>query len=290
MKGYVSFPAPVAEDKVRGKPEKFSDHYSQARLFYRSQTQVEKNHIIAAFRFELTRVQTEAVRERIVSMLVNVDADLAQGVADGLGIPVPPAQPTVLDVIPESEVAASPALSLMFRPGDGSIRGRRVALLVAEGADGPSLRATHAALLKAEAVPRFVGIRLGAVAVDGGNPIHAEVTLETAPSVVWDASVLPAGEAAVAKLLAVGQTAEFIKDQYRHCKTILVLGDSTALLDAANVKPQLPDGSADPGIFICPPPDKTDPALRTDADTVAAFIAGIAKHRHFEREMDPPPV
>jgi catalase len=108
--------------------------------------------------------------------------------------------------------------------------------------------------------------------------------------VLWDAVVLPAGDAAVGTLSRVGQAMDFVKDQYRHCKSILVLGNSTALLDAAGIKPQLPDGSADPGIFICPPPDGTDPALRTDAETVVSFIAGIARHRHFEREMDPPPV
>jgi catalase len=92
-KGFRSFPEPVREDKVRGKPEKFADHYSQATLFYNSQSDIEKAHIIRAFRFELTRVQTPAIRERVVSQLVNVDEALAQAVADGLGIPLPTAQP-----------------------------------------------------------------------------------------------------------------------------------------------------------------------------------------------------
>lgn len=289
-RGYMSFPAPVFEDKVRGKPEKFSDHYSQARLFWRSQSPIEKNHIIGAFRFELTRVQTHAVRERIVSMLRNVDDELAGGVAEGLGIPLPVPQPTAVDVIPESEVEVSPGLSLFSRPGDGRIRGRRIALIAVDGADSPSLRAVHMALAKAEAAPRFVGIRLGRVAVEGGEPVHAEISLEAAPSALWDAVVLPGGEAAVDKLLKSGQALEFVKDQYRHCKPILVLDGSTALLEAAGISPILPDGSADPGIFLCEPPDQTDPALRTDAEAVTAFIAGIAKHRHFERELDPPPV
>ena len=91
--GFTSFPQPIDEDKVRGKPEKFADHYTQAALFYNSQSPVEKAHIVRAFRFELTKVQVAAIRERVVSQLVNVDADLAKQVADGLGIEVPKAQP-----------------------------------------------------------------------------------------------------------------------------------------------------------------------------------------------------
>ena len=78
MRGYTSFPQPVHEDKVRGKPERFADHFTQAALFFNSQSQVEKNHIAAAFRFELTKVQTQAVRERVISMLVNVDLALGE--------------------------------------------------------------------------------------------------------------------------------------------------------------------------------------------------------------------
>src|SRR5690606_25111248 len=96
--GFASFPQPVLEDKVRGKPEKFADHYSQARLFWRSQSLVEKNHIIAAFRFELSRVTVGAVRRRMVSVLANVDAELAQAVAAGLGLSdMPPPQPRALE-------------------------------------------------------------------------------------------------------------------------------------------------------------------------------------------------
>ena len=99
MRGFVSFPAPVAEDKVRGKPERFADHYTQATLFWDSQSAVEKAHIIRAFRFELTRVQTAAIRERVVSMLANVADELAEGVAAGLGIDVPTPMPKVLSKV-----------------------------------------------------------------------------------------------------------------------------------------------------------------------------------------------
>jgi catalase len=118
--GFVSFPEPRQESdhKVRGKAERFADHYTQATLFWNSQTDVEKQHIINAFRFELSRVQTPAVRERMVSGLMNVARELAEPVAAGLGMrELPPPMPKVVtrDVTPE--VSVSPALSLMARPG-----------------------------------------------------------------------------------------------------------------------------------------------------------------------------
>jgi catalase len=279
MKGYVPFPQPVHEDKVRGKPEKFAEHFNQARLFFRSQTPVEQQHIIAAFRFELTRVQVHAIRERIVSMLANVDDKLAQGVADGLGIAVPPPMPKVSDLDVKPEVERSPALSLMARPGADGVRTRTVALLVADGVDADALRAVHGALLDAGATPRFVGARLGAVRPAQGAPIHAEVTLETAPSVVWDGVVLPDGDLH-ARLGA--RAVEFVRDQYRHCKTLLSLGGMSAL-EQAGLPTTLPDGSADPGLV-----DATRGGGAGDA--ARAFIAALAKHRHFARETDPPTV
>ena len=245
MKGFVSFPEPVMEDKVRGKPEKFADHFTQAALFFNSQTQPEKNHIIGAFRFELTKVGVQAIRERVISMLVNVSDELAQGVADGIGIAVPAAMPRVLETPAVPEVTVSPALSLMARPGDGNIRGRKVALLVADGIDATSLRAAHAALAEQGALPRFIGPRLGRVQPGVGDAIHVEATFETAPSVIWDAMVLPAGDD---KLALHGRAVEFLKDQYRHCKPILALGGG--VVDAARLPASLPDGSVDAGLVM----------------------------------------
>ena len=283
MRGFVSFPAPVFEDKVRGKPEKFADHYTQATLFWNSQTPVEKNHIVGAYRFELTKVGVQAIRERVISMLANVADELAQRVADGLGIPVPAAQPRALDNPATPEVTASPALSLFARPGDGSIKTRRVALMVADGIDATSLRAVHAKLAALGAVPRFIGARLGKVQAEAGEPIHVEVTFETAPSVTWDAVVVPKGDA---KLAELGRAAEFIRDQYRHCKPILVLGNDSILAEAAQLPVALPDGSADPGLIGLP---ASSDAEAGDVDALMArFVRALAGHRSFERETDPP--
>jgi catalase len=274
--GFTSFPQPIDEDKVRGKPEKFADHYTQAALFYNSQSPVEKSHIVRAFRFELTKVQTLPIRQRVVSQLVNVDRDLARRVAEGIGIEVPEAQPAVRPRNMKPEVKVSPPLSLMARPGDGSIRTRCIALLVANGIVAAPLEDLHRKLADEGAVPRFVGVRLGTVRGADGTDIDVEVTLETAPSVLFDAVVVPDGDDGIRELAGVGHAVEFLKDQYRHCKTILAIGAGERLLDAARIPAA--DTREDPGILRLP----------NAARAAAPFITAVAKHRHFDRQTDPP--
>jgi catalase len=281
--GFVSFPErrDEGDHKVRGKAERFADHYTQATLFWNSQTVIEKHHIINAFRFELSRVQVPAVRERMVSGLMNVASDLAQAVADGLGIREMPApMPKVMARNVTPEVSVSPALSLFARPGDGSIRTRRVAILVADGCEGAPLMELADRLTRACAVPRFVSTTLGSIQPASGDAIEIDVSLEAAPAVLYDALVLPDGTAAINTLRGDGRTLEFIKDQYRHCKSILALGAGKQLLDGCGIDTSLPNGQPDPGLIVA-----TDAGAATHD-----FIAAIAKHRHFSRETDPPRV
>jgi catalase len=281
--GFTSFAQPTQGDKVRVKPELFADHYTQATLFYNSQSDVEKAHIAHALRFELTRVQTPAVRERVVSMLLNISSDLGKQVARDLGmtsLPKPLPKALARDVTPEVE--ASPALSLFARPGAAGIRSRRVAILVANGVDGAAAMELHAGLAAAGAVPRYVGVTLGAIKSEDGSAIQVEVTLEAMPSALFDAVAVPGGEQAVKTLGTIGLAADFLKEQYRHCKPMLAMGKGTTLLEAAGVPAKLPSGSDDPGLVLHPSGPSTD-ALRR-------FIDAIAKHRHFARELDPPGV
>ncbi len=281
-RGFTSFPEPVRGDKVRGKPERFADHYTQAALFWNSQAPVEKAHIVRGFRFELTRVQTSAVRERVVAMLANVARELAEDVAAGLGMTVPAALPKALEKPPLPEVETSPALSLFARPGDGSIRTLRIAILVADGVDTRGASAIQAALANEGAVPRFVGVRLGMVEGAVGAPIAVDVSLEAAPAVLFDALVVPDGGPATEALAARGHALEFVKDQYRHCKPILTLGTGGDLLAKAGVPPAPRSGEPVPGVLRFPA-DSVDTA-------VPLFIQALVKRRHFEREADPPRV
>ena len=281
-KGFVSFPQQMQEDKLRGKSEKFADHYTQATLFYESQTDVEKAHIIGGFRFELSKLTVPAIRERMVASLVNVSAELAAAVAEGLGIGVPPALPRALEHPTPPEVTRSPALSLTALPGDGGIRTRRIAILAAHGVDGKSIVALQVALREAGAVPTVIAPRLGAVNTADGEAFDATGSLENSAPVLFDAVVLPDGDAGVALLVRHGQTLEFVRNQYRHGKTILALGASKALLDKAGVATTLPSGEPDPGVLL---------ARNKDIGAVAAaFIEAVAKHRHPTREADPPRV
>jgi catalase len=284
--GFTSFPQQVAEDKVRGKPERFAEHYQQATLFYNSQSEVEKRHILRAFRFELTRVQTPAVRERVVAMLANVDADLARQLARDLGMRHTPAALPRARLDRPAEVTSSPALSLFARPGEQGIRTRRIAILVADGVDAASARRIHAQLGEAGAVPRYVGVRLGQVQDAGGadeRALEVEVTMEAMPCVLFDALVIPHGIAATETLGNVGQALEFVKDQYRHCKPILALGSGADLVENAGVPSRLLNGEEDPGLII-------DRELDDPAASLESFIAAVAAHRAFAREVDPPGV
>jgi catalase len=278
-KGFVSFPAPVQEDNVRGKPEKFADHYTQATLFYNSQTEVEKAHIIGGFRFELSKFTVPAIRQRMLSSLVNVSAELAAAVAEGLGMDVPDPMPRAQDKPIKPEVEISAALSLMALPGDGNIRTRTIAILAGNGMDGDGIKLLSNALLKAGAVPRLVGHRLGKITTLDGATLEADASLENTAAVLFDALVLPDGEAAVAALERDGHTFEFIKDQYRHCKTILALGASERLLTRAGISETLPSGQKDPGLIV---------SSKVSATLAREFIAAIGKHRHVERDNDTP--
>ena len=278
-KGFVSFPQPMQEDKVRGKPEKFADHYTQATLFYNSQTEWEQNHIVGALRFELSKLTVPAIRERMIASLRNVHEDLAAQVAEGLGMDLPDALPRVLENPATPEVTLSPALSLTALPGEVGVRTRKVAILVADGIDGDSVTRLHSALVDAGAVPRFVGPRLGKFKSAKGKAIEADASMENSPSVLFDALILPDGEAGVKALDGFGQTKEFVTNQYRHCKTILALGASRTLLKSAGIPTARDDG--DGGLLLME---------ASDAGAAKKFIAALTKHRHPERETDPPRV
>jgi catalase len=272
--GFVSFPQPIEGEKLRGKPEKFADHYTQASLFYESQTAVEKAHIVGGFRFELSKVMVPAIRERMVASLVNVSTELAAAVAAGLGIPVPKALPKALASPVSPEVEVSEALSLTALPGDSGIRTRKVAILVADGVNGASIAAMLAALAAAGAVASVVAPRLGRVKTYDRKPLEASGTLENSAPVLFDALVLPDGVDGVANLAEHDQTMDFIRDQFRHGKTILALGASKNLLDSAGISTVLPSGERDPGILL----------VRDAEDAPAGFIAAVGKHRHTARQ------
>jgi len=275
--GFVSAKVAVSEHKVRGKPEKFAEHYNQATLFWDSQSEVEKRHIAAAFRFELSKVTVPAIRERMVSSLRNVSDELASEVADGLGIALPEPMPRVLPKAPTPEVKRSPSLSLFARPGSKGAASRRVAIVVGDGVDAGSALEARRTLKNAGVMASFVGTRLGPVRTDGEG-IEVEAALEGAPSVVWDGILV-----ADAALVPHGHLTELLVTAYRHCKPILALGKGAAALKDARLPTELPSGEADPGLIIGSEHTSTSGLLKR-------FQEALAKHRTYERETDPPRV
>lgn len=280
MAGFTSFPEPVAADKVRGKAELFADHYSQARLFWSSQTEVEKNHIVNAFRFELTRVQVLAIRQRVVAMLLNVDKSLASRIADGLGIALPPPMP-LMSNLPIPTFKPSPALSLLAHPGVCGIQTRRIALLIGEGVSAETTRALYSTLLNQGAVPRLLGTQLGAVNTVDGDKLDIEISLEAGPSVIYDAVVVADGKTGAEALLKDANALDFLRLQYRHCKAILAIGTGQDLLQAAGLPLSLVNGDPDPGIIL---------AKKINTDAIENFIKAVSAHRVYTRETDPPRV
>jgi len=272
--GFSSYPETVAEDKVRGNPEKFAEHYAQAKMFFASQTPAEQNHIANAFRFELTRVQTPAVRQRVLALLANVDTALAATVADGLGMTVPEPLP-LATTLPTPTYAPSPALSLLARPGQTGIATRKVAIFVASGVDGDLVMKAYADLLAGGAVPRLVGTKMGKVNNAVGAPLEVEISVEAGPAVLYDAVIVPDGTDAMAREAKV---IDFLRDQHSHCKPILVMGTGATLLTKAGLDGKLPDGSEDPTLIMG---DVADAAAG-----LTKFEAALAGHRSFAREPD----
>ncbi|WP_373182046.1 catalase [Halomonas campaniensis] len=275
--GFVSFPAAITDDKVRGKPEKFAEHYAQATLFLESQTAVERAHIAAAFRFELSKVGVTAIRERMLSSLVNVSRELAAEVAVGLGMTVPEPMPKAIAEPEAPEVTVSRALSLMALPGECGIRTRQIAVLVEEGVHHASLVSLHEALTDAGAVVHFVGPRVGMFVGDSGEKIEANRSMENSPGFLFDALVVPDGSEAIRALAGNGHTMAFIIDQFRHCKPILALGAGRELLESAGLGSVLDE---DEGILMA---DAVD-----TAEIAPAFIDVVAAHRYLARDSDPP--
>jgi len=229
--GFRSFPSEADGLKIRERGALFADHYSQARQFYLSQTPVEQAHIADAFTFELSKVETPAIRLRIVANLRNVDEALATKVADGLGLPLPPASEPARPVV---EQKPSTALSILRNPPP-SFEGRKIGALVTDGTDAAILGALKKAVQAEGAVLELIAPKIGGIAASDGSRIPADHAVGGGPSVLFDAvAVLPSKEGAA--LLAGNAAArDFLTDAYAHAKFIAFVSDAKPLFEKAGV-------------------------------------------------------
>ncbi len=235
--GFRTAAVAVEGAKVRLRPESFADHYSQARMFFRSQTKIEQAHLASALVFELSKCSFDHVRARVLGNLQNVDADLAKRVAAGLNVPLPPK--TAAAVEPQ-DLKPSPALRIVGKYPE-TLMGRAVGILVTDGADGAVVKAVRKACEAEGATVKIVAPKVGGVTLKGGKTLVADGQLAGTPSVVFDAVALVVSADGCAQLMADSAGIDFVHNAFVHLKAIGFTAEAQPLLDKAGVV-------ADPGI------------------------------------------
>ncbi|HET6979896.1 MAG TPA: catalase [Pyrinomonadaceae bacterium] len=298
MSGFTSYAERISAKKVRERSASFFDHFSQAKLFFDSQTETEQNHIVRALRFELGKVETPPIRERMLYLLAQVDKNLANRVAEGLGLKVPAKleQPLNMSFPADADprkfqpkrakppVETSPTLSMVENPNfqKRTIKTRKIAFLVADGFDDADVSEVKKALMTAGAKVCMVAPRLGVLLSAGGENANVDFSFLTGASVLFDAVYVPGGEASVNTLKGQPDVFEFVTEAYKHCKTIAGSGAGVEILQLAG----LIDGGEKDG--------SNGEDRRTDSGVVVGdgdiaglateFIQAISMHRHWERE------
>ncbi|MDR7376236.1 catalase [Rhodoferax ferrireducens] len=281
-KGFSSVHEALESPKIRQRSPSFDDHFSQARMFWLSQTEPEQDHIVAAFQFELSKLETPAIRQRMVDNLAHVDGQLAARVAAPLGIGAPNKQAATLwsgfRAAPHPvDVQPSPALSMAQAPG-GNIATRTVAILVANGVDATSVQTMQQALADAGASSKVVAAALGTVQAADGTPLPVDCSLLTTPSVVFDAVFLPCMGLHAAAMAADGDAVHFVLEAYKHCKTIGACGSGAGLLASLGA-----GQVTEPGVVLPLPGVVLAAAGALPAGFAPAFIQAMGQHRHWSR-------
>jgi catalase len=279
--GFTSFLERIDSKKIRNRSKSFLDHFSQAQLFFNSQSEAEKTHLISALQFELSKVQAPEIRERMVGLLTQVDRVLANKVADALGIAAKAPETPMNKSIPadghpkdyeskkvKSSLERSAALS-MANTAKNSIVTRRIAFLAADGVNETSFATMKKLLEDQGATVKLIAPKMGTIKSDNGNDIPVDESFLIASSVVYDAVYIPGGEKSIGALTKEADAIHFISQAYKHCKTIAAGVDGEELLELALVEVTAKDS----GVLINRHPDFD-----------AAFIKAIAQHRFWERE------
>ncbi|MHA4739663.1 catalase [Dyadobacter sp. MSC1_007] len=290
--GYASYPERIDARKVRARSKSFLDHFSQARLFFNSQSEPEKNHLIEAFSFELGKVQSVEVRKRMLGILSMVDKGLASEVAFALRLSIPQdpelpmnrsvpadADPADYDpIVVEGSLTMSPALSMANSPKD-SIKSRKIAFLAADGVDGASFMTVKTALEGAGAMVEIIAPRLNFILSETSEEIPVNHSFLTAASVLYDAVYVPGGTNSVATVEAEANAVHFLNEAFKHCKAIAADAGAMQVLESTYFSKKLPEDFSDKSVLI------NGVVISDDAKNLARqFIMAIAQHRFWERE------
>jgi catalase len=285
--GFHSYAEPMSGAKMRSRSEKFFDFFSQATLFYRSQSEPEQQHIVQALRFELGKVERPAIRERMLTILAQIDRTLANRVAEGLGLAVPrrngqvnfvvPADARIADYQPraaEPPAPTSAALSMATTPKD-SIMTRKVAVLATDGVDDAALKSMQETLSAGGAQAKIVATHGGEISTASGARIKVDFTFLTAGSVLFDAVYVPDGRSSAQTLAADPKAVHFINESFNHCKTIGASGAGVDLLQASALGAAILQRE---GVVVAETADRM----------VGEFATALAQHRHWSRERGAP--
>ena len=289
--GFTSFVQRIDARKVRARSTSFFDHFSQAILFYNSQSEAEKNHLTNALRFELGKVQRVEIRQRMIGLLSQVDKTLAANVADALGLAVPkkPEQPMNRSIpadgvetkfqpkLKDQGLKKSGPLSMANTIKD-SIKSRKLAILTADGIDGAQIEKMKRVIGAEGAKAEIIAPRLGQVNTVKGMTIQADKSLMTVSSVLYDAVYIPGGAKAIEQLMQKPEAIEFISQAYKHCKAIAFEADAEPMIQKTLIAEDLKSGKELPGVIQ---------ASKNVKDLPGAFIKAIARHRFWEREKSP---
>ncbi|MBP2284857.1 catalase [Flavobacterium sp. CG_23.5] len=288
--GFTSFNERIDAYKIRQRSESFNDHFGQAKLFFNSQTSTEKSHIVKALRFELGKVETMAIRIRMLGLLSKVDKVLAEKVAIGIGSTIPPVLETPLNhgVSPENEmgtqesttveqsIAASDALTMLKNPTNTStIASRKVAIICDNGVSEVCILKMKNALLKEDANGFIIAPHLGSITTDEKVAVAVDFSLLTASSVLFDAVYVPHG-LEINAIAENDDVSEFLNDAYKHCKVIGADGQAIKVISAVPFASKIKN--SDDGIIL------TNEIA--SEGFVQQFITAMGKHRFWEREVN----
>ncbi|RSC30488.1 catalase [Agrobacterium sp. FDAARGOS_525] len=265
-RGFTHFAGEEQGAKARLRPESFADHYSQARQFYLSQTPPEQRHIASALTFELSRVETVAIRERMVSHLLNIDETLASTVAQKLGFQSMP-KPAEAAVPTRQDLEPSPALSIVNR-GPQRFEGRKLGILITDGVDAKLLQGLTGAVTAEKAVFELIAPKVGGAVASDGTLIKAHYMIDGGPSVLFDAVALLTSAEAIDDLVKEATARDFVADAFQHCKFIGYDQSALPLLKKAGIADVMDEG-------VLPLPGE---------DGLAAFVSELGKLRVWARE------
>lgn len=291
MKKFVHFAERVDAHKVRARSASFGDFYSQAKLFFNSQHPVEQDHIKSAFIFELSKVETEAVRERMLGIISKVDTGLAHGISGQIGVKIPqnfetPPNPAEVDnnIVPANratEIAIqddqqsgignvdqleSPALSMIIDAPE-SIEGRKFAIIIGDGADTGQIKLIKSALMDQGAIAEIVGTHMGTV-----SGVKVDKSLDIVTAFHYDGVLMPDG-GHVIELKGTGTALRFLAQAFKQCKAIGIVGKAKEVFDEA-MKGKLDVYGTYPGVAF------DDSAAKVSKQ----FIDTAKIHREWSRE------